>query len=266
MRDKKYVLFGLYVCFFILGFAIPVKGISSTTKVEPYADSNVKAYQPIDNFGSSDYLEIGADLWGYQQETYIKFLIPTIETEILRVYIDTYWYSFMCETPLSVSACLVNNSWDEYTITWSNKPSHSTILDTDTYVADSEDFIIDVSLTHITQGSTLSICIYENTPYKPDGLQGNSREAGYYVPELVVEYETPPIETPPISPIVFIIIGVIAVGVVGGIVYSQKNKKKKIRQRLENSTYMKYIECSKCGNRQQAIDTIFCTECGQKLK
>ena len=260
MRDKKYVLFGLFICLLMLGFAIPVKAFSST-KVEPYADSNVKAYQPIDNFGSSDYLEIGADLWGYQQETYLKFLIPTVETEILRVYIDTYWYSFMCETPLSVSACLVSNSWNEYTITWSNKPSHSTILDADSYVSDGEHFIIDVILTHITQGSTLSICIYENTPYKPDGLQGNSRESGYYVPELVVEYETPPI-----SPIIFIIIGVIAVGVIGIVVYSQKNKKKKMRQSLENSTYMKYIECSKCGNRQQSIGTTFCTECGNKLR
>ena len=107
----------------------------------------------------------------------------------------------------------------------------------------------------------LSICIYENAPFKPDGLQGNSREFGYNVPVLIVEYETPPITF-----ILPLIVGVIAVVVIGGVVYSKNKKKREIRQNLENSTYPKKFECSKCGTKIQSIDTAFCTECGQKLK
>ena len=260
MRQQKYILLGLFVCVMMLGFTNPVKA-TVTKEVEPYEDSYVRAYNPIDNFGSSDYTNIGADLWGYQEETFLKFLIPTVETEIIRVSISSYWYSFMCETPLSVSACIVSNSWNEYTITWNNKPSRGTILDTDFALGDGEYFNIEISLTHIIQGSILSVCIYENAPYKPDGLQGGSREGGYKVPELIVEYETPPIMI--IAPI---IVGVVVVVIVGVVAYSKINKKKKRRLNLENANYVKNVKCSKCGNIQHSNETKFCSECGQKLK
>jgi len=260
MKQQKYILLGLFVCVMMLGFINPVKA-SLTKEVEPTEDSYVRAYSPIDNYGSSDYINIGADLWGFQEETFLKFLIPTVETEIVSVSISTYWYSFLCETPLSVSACIVSNSWDEYTITWNNKPPRGTILDTDSALGDGEDFIIDISLTHIIQGSILSVCIYENSPYKPDGLQGGSREGGYRVPELKIEYETPPIMI--IAPI---IVGVVVVGIVALVVISKIKKKKKRRINLENANFVKKVTCSKCGTIQHSIETKFCSECGQKLK
>ena len=260
MINKKHILLGLFVCFLMSSFIIPIKA-NPTKEVEPFADAEVNEQFPDSNYGSSDYLHVGANLWGSQQESYLKFLIPTIETEITRVYIDSYWYSFMCKTPLSVSACMVSTSWNEYTITWNNKPAHGTHLDTDSVVYDGEHFIIDISLSIITEGMILSICIYENAPFKPDGLQAGSREGEYNVPVLIVEYETPPIII--IAPI---IVGVIAVVVIGGVVYSKNKKKREIRQNLENSTHPKKFECSKCGTKIQSLDATFCTECGQKLK
>lgn len=269
MRNKKHILLGLIVCFLILGFAIPVKA-TLNKKVEPIADSKVSAFNPDSNYGSSNYINIGADILGYQSESYLKFLIPTVETKITRVYISSYWYSFMCTTPLSASACVVSTSWGEYTITWNNKPAHGTHLDIDSILYDGEYFIIDISLSLITEGMTLSICIYENAPYKPDGLQSNTRERGDKVPVLVVKYETPPILI--IGPI---IVGVIVVGIVGVIVYSQVNKKKKIRQNLENSKAVQKNRihpttqetyCQNCGQKNTIPNSNFCVNCGDNLK
>ena len=274
MRKRKHLLLGIFICFLVLVFAIPVKA-ALTKEVEPFADSEVSAFDPDSNHGSSNYINIGADIFGYQSEAYLKFLIPTVETEITRVYISSYWYSFMCETPLSVSASTTSASWSEYTITWNNKPARGTHLDTDSNLYDSEYFIIDISLSLITEGMILSICIYENVPYKPDGLQANSREWGYKVPVLVVEYKTPPIQI-----IVPIIVGVILVfAVISGIVYNQSNKKKKIRQNLENSRAVQQYRirptiqetkvvsnyCRNCGQKNVIPNSKFCVKCGQDL-
>ncbi len=120
----------------------------------------------------------------------------------------------------------------------------------------------------------LSICIYENAPYKPDGLQANSREWENDVLVLIVEYKTPPIQI-----IVPIIVGVILVVVViGGIVYSQINKKKKIRQNLGNFKAVQYRihpttqenrvvsnYCRNCGQKNIIPNSKFCLKCGQDL-
>jgi len=254
MNHKRYILLSLLVYCMVQLSIVSVKA-NPTKKIKPYEDSTVSAYSPNNNYGSGDYLEIGADIFGYQRETFLKFPLPIVETEITKVYISSYWYSFLCETPLSVSACLVSNTWNEYTITWNNKPSHSTLLDTDSTLTDGEYFTIDISLTHITQGSTLSICIYENAPYKPDGLQSGSREGGYNTPELVVEYKTPPMLI-----IVPIMVGIVIAGIIGTIIYINIQKKKK--QRIQETIQTKVQHPSSFAVSAPK----FCTNCGAKLE
>ena len=229
MKKIEYLLFRSLVFLVILTFLPPVRG-NMFKEVNPQADCIVRAYWPDDNYGSYDYLGVGADLWGEQEETFFKFVIPTIETKIIRVYIRTYWYSFMCETPLSVSASLVSNIWSENTITWNTRPPRGDLLDTDTSLGDREYFVIDIDLDYITQGDVLSFCVYENAPFKPDGLQGNSKERDNKVSTLVVEYEIPPMLI--IAPL---IVGAIVVGIVSSIIYYKHNKKKIARVELENS-------------------------------
>ncbi|MHA1319258.1 MAG: CBM96 family carbohydrate-binding protein [Promethearchaeota archaeon] len=246
-----------------------------TDEKTPIMDAEVSAFFPNDNYGSSNYLDVGTDIFGYQQETYLKFLVPTYETEILSAYISTYWYSFLCETPLSVSACIISNSWNEYSITWNNRPSHSTVIDTETTLADGEYFNINIDVSLLIEGDYLSICIYENTPYKPNGLQGNSREAGYNDPKLIIEYEIPPLLV-----IGYIIGGIVIVGILGLIIYfaiNKRNSKREFAINKRNSkreTIMQSVSsiapstsaqfCPNCG-KSKLGGAEFCINCGHKL-
>ena len=268
MRYKYHLALALLFGLWLIIFIVPVK--ASTDEIDPIMDAEVSEYTPNDNSGSSNYLEIGADIFGYQQETYLKFSLPEYSTELIRVYIDTYWYSFMCETPLSVSACQVSNSWSEYTITWNNRPSHGADIATETTLVDGDHFAFIIPLDMLTEGADFSVCIYENTPYKPDGLQGNSREAGYRVPKMVIEYEVPPLEI-----MLYVIIGIIVVSTVGLIIFAVVQQKRRGRKSsLPNTAHPQPAQqtsvttgsgfCPNCG-RPRSPDSQFCMQCGHKF-
>lgn len=226
MMSRKSTLLGVFMFIAFLTYMTPVKA-NFSEEVGPIADCMVREHYPNNNYGDYDYLGVGADLWGDQEATYLKFIIPSVEEKVIRVYISTYWYSFMVETPLSLSASLVLFNWSESVITWNNRPPGVQVLTTDTSVGDRDYFIIDLDLSLATEGSVISLIIIENTPYKPEGLQGNSRETGDDVPELVIEYEVPlGIIT---APIIFV---AVAVGIVTSVQYRRHITQK--RKRLKN--------------------------------
>jgi len=189
--------------------------------------------------------------------------------KVMSATVKTYWYSFMVDTWLSFEACVVSNSWNEQTITWSNAPAHGEIIATE-LITDGDNFDFNVS-GYIPDSGEFSICIYEEPPYGDYGLQGDSKE-GWLSPEmpiLVIVYEQT-IED--ILPFIIggVVVGIIGVGaVVGGVMYTKRKKKrqKPILKPNQNPyrTRQKSLYCQECGTEILG-EGIFCSKCGSKIK
>lgn len=264
----KYRYSSSLILLLFLSFLVMIAGIiparAMTDQRNPVMDASVSVYYPNTNYGSNDFLDVGADIYDYQEETYIKFLIPNYETKILGIYIETYWYSFSSETSLSVSACQVNNFWNEYTITWNDRPSHGAVIDNDPNLADGEYFIINIDVSTVTEGEYFSLCIYENTPYKPVGLRGNSREYGINSPKLIIEYETHPMVI--LSYVFGVIFIIVAIGAVVYVAISHRKKKRDEREPTFHlaSPQLSPKFCPYCG-KAKADGAFYCMECGYKF-
>ncbi len=107
-----------------------VKAITTPRTYEAEADSYVSAGEPNDSYGASSYLHVGDYFYG-TTESFFRFTIPDL-ADIESVVISIYMYSSV-DSPLDLAICLIEDDWDEYTLTWNNKPSRGTELETLTY-------------------------------------------------------------------------------------------------------------------------------------
>lgn len=97
---------------------------------------------------------------------------------------------YVSET-FNVTASLINDTWDEYTINWLNKPEHNEIITTIT-VAEGKIYKIDIT-NYIEGRDYISICLNASDYYQKGYVQGHSRE-GYWsfspedAPQLIWTY------------------------------------------------------------------------------
>jgi len=188
MSKKKYLVIGfifLSMCIFI----IPTK--ASETTLKNIDDAEIYSYDADDNFGSSDYLHVGAYFSLGYSESYIKFDIPETNLKVMSATIKAYWYSHSCETWLQFVACLVSNNWNEESITWNNAPIHGEIIAQDS-ITNAKTFTFDVT-AFIVESGEFSICIYEESPHEVNGLQSASKEGewgdAFEAPKLIIKYQ-----------------------------------------------------------------------------
>ena len=93
---------------------------------------------------------------------------------------------------MTLSFCIIEESWDEYLMTFVNKPEKSTNI-IDLVIAQSGVYKIDIS-NYIEGRTDISICVYvkiEN--YIDDYVFITSREGYYsevYAPQLIWTYKT----------------------------------------------------------------------------
>ena len=167
MKNKKTLLLLTTVLFSTILMVIPLAQASTTT-LEPTDDANVNDGDPNANFGASDYLQVGYEIFSGYAQTYIKFNIPVTNKKVISATVKTYWYNFMVDTWLSFKACLVSNSWSEQTITWNNAPVHGEIIAAE-LITDRDNFNFYVS-EYIPDSGEFSICIYEEPPHEDYGL------------------------------------------------------------------------------------------------
>ena len=121
------VLLAWIICSMTLPFISPINA-SSTTSLEPVADSFVKEGYPSSNYGSNDELYLGWSSSGGHYYTYVKFdlsSIPegsTIVSAKLKLYVT---YTAGSIAGRTAKAYRVTEDWNESDITWNNKPNNS---------------------------------------------------------------------------------------------------------------------------------------------
>jgi hypothetical protein len=170
-----------------------------TTSFYPVADSYVDISKPDSNFGGSSYLAVWpiVERWRFGYISYLRFdlgVIPagwTVVEAKLRLYLA--WG--LDETATIGVHYVPDNTWDEFKITWANKPSYDPspayVNDTIALGGTWYEWKITKEVSR-SLGSGLSLALV--------GIRGGmasfySKE-GRYKPTLIVQY-TVPDSTPP---------------------------------------------------------------------
>jgi len=264
---KKDHLIGIFLLFsiFIL-LAVPTR--AETSKLSPVDDAYVDSYYRNDNYGASDYLEIGNILWGGYCVTYLKFQIPTTDKVVRSAKVSTYWYNFMCYTWLTVRAGTTDTNWNEKTITYANSPHVYYDLLAEASISDGDHFEFDVT-DYIPESGAFAIIIWEESN-TGESLQGDSKENDFLTPDppyLSIKYKTTIEDLLPA--IIGGIVAIVAVGAFVGFRLHYMNKRRTQRRGLVEDKVEKLEEkgilfCPKCN---QPIDkgAHFCSNCGNQL-
>lgn len=265
MNKNHLVVFFLFISIFIL-LTIPTRAVKK--ELSPIDDAYVDNYYPYDNYGASDYLEIGTILFGGYCVTYLKFNIPVSDKTVLSATVSTYWYNFMCDTWLTVRAGTTSNAWNEETITYDNSPNFYYDLLAQAMITDMEYFTFDVT-DYLPESGSFSIIIWEESD-TGESLQGDSKENDFIPdpPFLTINYETTIEDLLP-AIIGGTVGGIVGVGAVVGIGIHFKNKKRTERIGLEEVKAEKLGEmgkilCPKC-NQQISKEAQFCSNCGSQV-
>lgn len=179
----------------------PIPKIGGTLTTTSVADSDafVSNYSDTTNFGSDDYFKIG--FWNHVSENTIETFSsffhfnhddkPNGVTDAeLRFYLERVYRNF------SIKVELIETSWNEETITWSNKPSATEVI-SECDVIGNETSFLEIDITDYVDRSDLSVKMSVNfTQYMTDHaiidyLSGWTREGSTIYPQLVWTYETP---------------------------------------------------------------------------
>ncbi len=152
-------------------------------------DSYVRQYNPTSNYGGQDWFLLGRDAFSAAIEAYFYFNFSDKPSTWTKAEISLDIYSIPETTNITVY--LIENSWEELTITWNNKPSKGEVIMSFLAAAETE-YIIDVS-NYITGKTNISICLWTPEVFTYNQLQGYTRE-GYYswapesAPQLIWTY------------------------------------------------------------------------------
>lgn len=233
-------------------------------------DSYVNSYYPTSNFGGKDYLIIGNYIVGWS-EVYLHFDLSDRPSnwEFVIIAIGMYYIS---ETT-TIYFCLTSDTWDEYTITWNNKPAHNIIIESE-IVAEPDWYYVDIS--DLVIGRTeISICIKAFDESQTGYIQANSKEYDNpedYAPTLSWVYEGINLTVLVIT-IVSIIAVISTVIVVTIILIKRRNKRKtlddwkdeklSVDKSILPSTEIRF--CMKCGQKRLGQQP-FCPYCGHQFE
>ncbi len=154
-KDKIRVLLGLLVIF-AFQFIIPnVAGVQRDATISTVAekDSYVELGDALSNYGGKDWLIFGEYFFGFNEAyLYFNFSDKPLTWTKAEIAIDMYSIS---ET-FNVTASLINDTWNELTINYINKPAHREVITTFT-VAEGKIYKFDVT-DYIAGREYISIC------------------------------------------------------------------------------------------------------------
>ena len=190
LNKKKFVIVGILIVIGLTFYITPIKGITRDGTISTVAekDAYVCTYNPTSNYGGKDWLIFGNYISGWR-EAYLYFNFSDKPADWTKAEISIDMYS-VSET-FDVTACLINDTWDEYSINWMNKPEHREIITTFTV---SEGRIYKIDITDYIEGrNSISICVNASNYLQTGYVQGHSRE-GYWsfapegAPQLIWTY------------------------------------------------------------------------------
>ena len=179
---------GILIIIGLTFYIAPIRGNTRDATVSTVAekDAYVDTYYPTSNYGGKDWLIFGDYILGWN-EAYLHFSFSDKPAGWTKAEISIDMYS-VSET-FTVTVSLINDTWDEYTINWINKPEHREIITSFTV---SEGSIYKIDITNYIEGrNSISICVNASDYMQTGYVQGSSREGAFsseYYPQLIWTY------------------------------------------------------------------------------
>ena len=190
--SKKIIIFVSLIIIFEFSTIVPpiLAGTKpATVSTVASKDSYVKQYTPTSNYGGQDWFLLGRDIWNAAIEAYFYFDFSDKPSTWTKAEISLSIYSISETTNITVY--LIENSWEELSITWNNKPSKGEVITSFLAAAETE-YTIDVS-NYVAGNTNISICLWTPEVFSYNQLQGHTKE-GYYswspetAPQLIWTY------------------------------------------------------------------------------
>ncbi len=234
------------------------------------------------NYGGRDWFFIG-NSFGLK-ESYFHFNLTIIPSDAKILTAKIHFYLYSVEETLDIQACQTSCDWEEYSITWDDKPTHGVNISA-LKVPANGNYQIDVS-EYLT-GKEISICLYTLKPHKKCDCQGYTREATKTqdeVPHLLISYEIPNKFDILFNTLLTIILIAIIISTSNLFLIIRKKKKQRKEfeekefeeecassppQELTTSQHIREVQpreiyCPHCGTKTLSTNQ-FCRECGSHL-
>ena len=274
MKNKKYILFSLILLCNLANFC--ALGLAdSTREIYSSKDTYVSAYDPTSNYGGQEYLYCG-----YIYEAFLYFNLSSVPTgwNKVELYLDI---SLVSKT-VDFDIYKIAESWKELSLTYENKPEHSSKLLT-FQIADDVEWTEDVT-AHVS-GKEFSISIYSSDLSQHDDVWISSREDSSESrrPKLIFTYPTTSTTPTDFSALLTFgaIVGSIALALILLVVFKPKTQPIQLQPQpqqppppavlppispppIPKTTVQKF--CSNCGTEivKPEIQK-YCSSCGSKL-
>ncbi len=185
MRNSKqkiiFLLLGLTLIFGIL-LALPsAMAITRERYTSNIAekDTYVDTANPTSNYGGVNYLVSGFSLFGDIREAYFYFNFSNKPSNYVRAEISLDFWG-VTQT-MNFTVCLIEESWNEFSMTWINKPNKGQFID-NILVTSNGIYTIDVS-SLIAGHTSISICVYIEFDNYIDDYAYITAKEGYYIVE-----------------------------------------------------------------------------------
>lgn len=147
--------------------------ISSIAERDTYVDTA----NPTSNYGGVNNLMAGFSIFSDIREAYFYFNFSNKPSNYIRAEISLEFWGV--SQAMNYIICLIEESWNEFSMTWINKPNKGQIIGNLLVTSDTI-YSIDVS-SLITGRTNLSICVYiEIDNYVDDYAYITSKEGYYY--------------------------------------------------------------------------------------
>lgn len=149
-------------------------------------DAYVYEYFPDTNYGQEDQILVGNYEFG-KAEAYYLYEISGFSTGWEDAYLEVK-FDF-ASYPVNVGACIIYENWDETSITWNNKPNHTTRYGQ--ILCDGFSFSVPVKPNHFIN-NTITICLYGIGAESDGFLSGSSKEGALNdddIPRAVLEHK-----------------------------------------------------------------------------
>jgi hypothetical protein len=165
-----YLAFTIVIILGIVGFLFLAYNRGYEKIIKTDKDAYVYENFPDTNYGTDDFLRVGNYLMG-KTRTYYHFDISSLPSDWRNAYITVH-FNFGSKM-VDVGADVINETWDEFNITWNNKPN--TGIYRGHILCDGFDFRIPITSNHIIN-HCVSVCLYGRGGIEDGYIQGFSKE------------------------------------------------------------------------------------------
>lgn len=160
-RKKISLIFGFLIVFGLVINAKDSNGITREVYTYTYGvdDSYVYSDKPNSNYGLIPLLWV-ENISGIQCESYMQFDISNRTSNWITAEVSLTLFRASEDTDITL--CLINESWEEWGITWYNKPKHENIISTFSISKDQHTTqkYVYIDVSNYIQGNNLSLCLY----------------------------------------------------------------------------------------------------------